>query len=135
MKALDTNVLARFFVDDPDDPEAARQRPAAISALSERAYVPITVLMEFEWVLRGFYEFPRAEIGAIFRALTGIEHVGIEDRGAALTALEAYAKGMDFADALHVARSGRATGFLTFDRRLAKGARKAGLGVEVEVLG
>ena len=52
MRALDTNVLARFFVDDPDDRQAARQRPAAIAALSERAYVPITVLLELEWVLR-----------------------------------------------------------------------------------
>jgi hypothetical protein len=27
MKALDTKVLARFFVDDADDAQAARQRP------------------------------------------------------------------------------------------------------------
>ncbi|MGE0803379.1 MAG: type II toxin-antitoxin system VapC family toxin, partial [Lautropia sp.] len=64
MRALDTNVLARFFVDDPDDPEAAGQRPAAIAALSERSFVPVTVLLEFEWVLRGFYGLARREIGA-----------------------------------------------------------------------
>ena len=29
MIALDTNVLARFYCDDPEDPEAARQRPIA----------------------------------------------------------------------------------------------------------
>ena len=91
------------------------------------------MLLEFEWVLRGFYEFKRAEISTIFRALVGVEHVSIEDRDAILTALGAYAKGMDFADALHVARSRKAAGFLTFDRKLAKGARKAGLGVEVDV--
>jgi predicted nucleic-acid-binding protein len=37
MKALDTNVLARFFVDDADDAQAARQRPAAIAALAQRS--------------------------------------------------------------------------------------------------
>lgn len=56
MRSLDTNVLARFFVDDADDAQAAKQRPAAIAALSERAFVSVTVLMEFEWVMRGFYD-------------------------------------------------------------------------------
>jgi predicted nucleic-acid-binding protein len=36
MRALDTNVLVRFFVDDADDAQAARQRPAAVAALAER---------------------------------------------------------------------------------------------------
>jgi hypothetical protein len=39
LKSLDTNVLARFFIDDPDDVEATSQRPAAVAALSERALV------------------------------------------------------------------------------------------------
>ncbi len=29
MIALDTNILARFYVDDPSDPEAVKQRPLA----------------------------------------------------------------------------------------------------------
>jgi len=48
MKSLDTNVLARSFIDDPDDAQALRQRPAAVIALSEPAYVTATVLLEFE---------------------------------------------------------------------------------------
>ena len=134
MIAVDTNVLARFFVDDPADAEAARQRPAAVAALSEPAFVCVTVLLEFEWVLRGFYEFPRVEIVRILRALVGIEHVAIEDRAACLRALDAYEAGMDFADALHVARCSRARAFRTFDRRLAKSARRAGLELTVEAL-
>ena len=55
MRALDTNVLARFFVDDADDAQATRQRPAAVAALSQRSFVSVTVLLELEWVLRGFY--------------------------------------------------------------------------------
>jgi predicted nucleic-acid-binding protein len=47
MKAIDTNVLARFFIDDGKDAEAAKQRPAA-AALFERAFVSVTVLLEFE---------------------------------------------------------------------------------------
>ena len=82
MKALDTNVLARFFVEDADDAEAAKQRPAAIAALSQSAYVSATVLLEFEWVLRGFYALKRRDIVKVMRALAGIQHVAIEDRSA-----------------------------------------------------
>lgn len=135
MKALDTNVLARFFVDDVDDVQAAAQRPAAAAALAERSFVPLTVLLEFEWVLRGFYELPRKDIVRVLRALAGIEHITLEDRDAVLVAVDAFDKGVDFADALHLVRSSRASGFATFDRRLAKRATSLGLVPPVEVLG
>ena len=35
MIALDTNILARFYVDDPADPEASRQRPIARRIVAE----------------------------------------------------------------------------------------------------
>jgi predicted nucleic-acid-binding protein len=134
VKALDTNVLARFFVDDPDDAEAARQRPAAVAALAQRSFVPVTVLLEFEWVLRGFYELPAKDITRVLRALASIEHVTLEDRDAVLVALDAHGRGLDFADALHLARSSRASAYATFDRRLAKRARTRGLQPPVELL-
>ena len=134
MKALDTNVLARFFIDDPDDAQAARQRPAAVAALSERAFVSVTVLLEFEWVMRGFYALPRRGIMKVLRALTGIEHITIEDRDAVLAALDACDAGLDFADALHLTRSARAAAFATFDQRLARRAKGLGLEPPVELL-
>ncbi len=54
MKAVDTHVLARFFVNDPDDPEAAKQRPAALHLMADRVFVSLSVVLEFEWVPRGF---------------------------------------------------------------------------------
>ena len=135
MKALDTNVLARFFVDDADDPQAARQRPAAIAALSDKAFVSITVLLEFEWVLRGFYSLPRKDVSRVLHALAGVEHVTLEDRPAVLSALDAYDNGLDFADAIHVLRGSRAAAFATFDRRLARRAKALALTPPVEVLG
>ena len=134
MKALDTNVLARFFVDDSDDPQAAAQRPAAIAALSQRAFVPVTVLLEFEWVLRGFYDLPSHAVAKVLRALASIPHVSLEDRAAVLMAIEGFEQGLDFADALHVARSARADGLATFDRRLARRARVLGKDWPVELL-
>jgi len=134
MRALDTNVLARFFVDDPHDEQATKQRPAAIAALSDRAFVSVTVVLEFEWVMRGFYDLARKDICKVLRALMTIEHVTVEDRDAVLIALDALDKGLDFADALHIARSGRATAFATFDQRLAKRATSLALTPPVELL-
>lgn len=135
MKALDTNVLARFFVDDPDDAQAVKQRPAAIAAMSGRAFVSVTVLLEFEWVMRGFYALPRRDVAAVMRALAGIEHISIENREAVLTALAAFEQGIDFADALHISRSVRAAAFTTFDRRLAKRAMALAMAPSIELLG
>jgi predicted nucleic-acid-binding protein len=135
MRALDTNVLARFFVDDADDAQAARQRPAAIAALAERSYVSVTVLLELEWVMRGFYELPARDASRVLRALASIEHITLEDRDAVLVAVDAFDGGLDFADALHLARSSRASGFATFDQRLAKRAKALALTPPVELLG
>ena len=134
MKSLDTNVLARFFVDDADDPQAAKQRPAAIAALSERALVTVTVVLELEWVMRGFYSLPRSGIARALRALAGIEHIVIEDRDAVLAALDAFDAGLDFADALHLARSSRASAFTTFDKQLARRAKRLAVSPPMELL-
>ena len=134
MRALDTNVLARFFVDDTDDAQAAKQRPAAIAALAGRSFVSVTVLLELEWVLRGFYELSTRDMSRVLRALASIEHVTLEDRGAVLVAVDAFDRGLDFADALHLARSSRASGFATFDQRLAKRAKGLALALPVELL-
>ena len=134
MRALDTNVLARFFVDDADDAQAAKQRPAAIAALAARPFVSVTVLLELEWVLRGFYELRPRDISRVLRALASIEHIKLEDRDAVLVAVDAFDKGLDFADALHLARSSRASGFATFDQRLAKRAKALALAPPVELL-
>jgi hypothetical protein len=39
MIAVDTNVLARFYCDDPDDPEARRQRPLARRTMLDSAAI------------------------------------------------------------------------------------------------
>ena len=68
------------------------------------------------------------------RALASIERITFEDRDALLVALDAFDKGLDLADALHIARSSRASGFATFDQRLAKRAKSLALTPPVEFL-
>jgi len=134
MKALDTNVLARFFIEDPDDAQAHKQRPAAMAAMGQRAYISITVVLEFEWLMRGFYKLSVPQITSVLRALLSIEHITVEARLELEQAVQAAEAGMDFADALHVLRSGRATGFLTFDQALVKRAAQTGLRPTAELL-
>jgi predicted nucleic-acid-binding protein len=134
MKAVDTNVLARFFIDDPEDNEAALQKAAAIRAMSQTVFVSISVVLEFEWVMRGFYALPRADITRVFKALCGLQHVTIEDRAIILAVIEAYHQGLDFADALHLARAQHCKAFVSFDKRLQKRAKIAGLQPVVEIL-
>ena len=134
MKAVDTNVLARFFVDDPEDPESARQRPQAARAMAGPVFVPVTVLLEFEWVLRGFYQLARVEVGRVLRALCGLENVSLEDRASVLAALDLHQGGLDLADALHLARSQHCEALVTFDRRLSSRAARAGAALNVQLL-
>ena len=125
MKAVDTNVLARFFVDDPDDGQARLQRKKAIEIMSGSVFVAITVMLEFEGVLRGFYDLTAVDNVKIFNALCSLDNVSIENREAVLQALDCHAAGMDFADALHLQLgSGRCGSFVTFDKKLANRARK-----------
>ena len=70
----------------------------------------------------------------VLRALAGIEHITLEDRAAVLTALDGFDQGRDFADALHLGRGARATGFTTFDPGLAKRAKRLSLVPPVELL-
>jgi len=72
--------------------------------------------------MRGFYELSRADIARVLLALASIEQISLEDRGAVLSAIDAFKHGFDFADALHRPRASQASSFVTFDRGLAKRA-------------
>jgi predicted nucleic-acid-binding protein len=95
----------------------------------------VTALLELEWVMRGFYELPARDVSRVLRALASIEHITLEDRDAVLVAVDAVDKGLDFADALHLARSTRVSGFAAFDQRLARRAKALALTPPVELLG
>lgn len=129
MIALDTNILARFYVDDPGDPEAVKQRPIARRVLTEspNLFVPLTVVLELEWVLRAFYRFDPTQIVRVFEHLLGLEQVNTEEADRIAAALPLTENGMDFADALHLAGSRHCQALYTFDDRgFARRARRLG---------
>ena len=116
MIALDTNVIVRLVTaDDPDQLRAARE-----VFQTGDLWICKTVLLETEWVLRYSYELTPATIREILRKLLGYSGLQVEDRNAVLQALGFYDQGVDFADALHLASSGEADRFATFDWPLAK---------------
>jgi predicted nucleic-acid-binding protein len=135
MNAVDSNVLAPFFVTDRDDSEAMKQHPAAVRAMSEKVFVSTSVVLEFEWVLRGFYELPKVQIARILEALCGLENVHLENRGKILTAMNGFQTGLDFADALHLANAGSCELFQSFDQKLKKKAKASGFALqEIELV-
>ena len=73
---------------------------------------------------RTSYGLEAAAIGRALATLAEIPSVEIESRADVLRALGWHARGMDIADALHLAVSGAASAFLSFDRAFAKHARK-----------
>ena len=119
MIALDTNILARYYVRDEADAESPRQHARVVKLLSGpgKFFVAKTVLLEFEWVLRGFYGHDRKEILTVFDHLRGLPMVRLEDAEVVGAAIESYRAGLDFADALHLASSGQCEKFVTFDDR------------------
>lgn len=119
MNGVDTNILARYYVQGDGDREAARQHPIAVRIIGKtpRLFVPKTVVLELEWVLRGFYEFTRTEILKVFDHLLALPNVTVEDEAVVERAVSHYRAGLDFADALHQASSTRCDEFLTFDDR------------------
>jgi predicted nucleic-acid-binding protein len=119
MIAVDTNILARFYCDDPDDPEAARQRPRARRLMvdSPAIFVPLTVILELEWVMRGLYEVPSDTFCATLEHLLGMPHVTVERWEHVKDAVDLHRQGLDFADALHWVSSAACSRLLTFDDR------------------
>ena len=137
MIGLDTNVLARYYVASEDAP-TQRQSLAAKALIDsgQRLFVAKTVLLELEWVLRGYYKSAPDEVQAVMNHLLGMPNLDIEDRVSLELASAALAQGFDFADALHHASCRHCTSMVTFDdKRFARRAHTAGWNPQVKVLG
>jgi predicted nucleic-acid-binding protein len=129
MRAVDTNLLTRYFRHDD-----ARQSPAARRVLAgESVFVPKTVTIEFEWVMRDVYGHPRMDIVRCLEILANLRNVALEDEDQVVAALRHYQQGLDFADALHIAASARCESFATFDEGLARRAARLKLRPAVTV--
>ena len=123
MVAIDTNILVRYLTGDHPQ-QAARAREIVDG---QPVFVPVTVVLETEWVLRSAYGFRPADVAGALRAFGGLPQVTIEDAATVAAAFDLAEQDLDFADALHLGRSAGREPFLTFDRRFVKAARAAGI--------
>lgn len=136
MIGLDTNILARYYIQDAADGEAQKQHEVARKLIESEQSLLVckTVLLELEWVMRGYYQFTTAEIMAVFNHLLSLEHVNLEDRACIEQAVANFELGFDFADALHHACYKGCDSVASFDdKKFARRAMRIGLNPAVIV--
>ena len=124
MASLDTNVLVRFLVrDDADQAAAATSLIRSAVRKGEPLFVPVTVLLELEWVLRSAFGFDKPAVLQALFGLLGSFDLAFESEGAIELALAQYERSAaDFSDGLHVALAQQAnqSPLWTFDKAAAK---------------
>ena len=88
-----------------------------------KLYIPITVMLELEWVLRSNFGFGKGQIINTMSSLLASVELSIEAEAAAEVALTLYQRNKaDFADCVHVALAHAAgeSPLWTFDRAASK---------------
>ena len=123
MIALDTNILARYLLDD--EPAQARVARRLLADAKAEYWIPISVVLELAWVLRRS-DSPRATVIERLRELLSLRNVRPQNADLVFQALRWAAQGLDLADAFHLVLSGKSERFVTFDEDLVKQARKLG---------
>ncbi len=121
MIAADTNVWARAYLND--DPVQARKSRSSLTAARSAGgvFVPLHVLAELSWVLRGRWD--RERVLSTIENLLQTRGVVVESPALAWRVLEASRKGsVGFADHLirEVAFESGASEVITFDKAFGR---------------
>lgn len=116
MKSIDTNVLARYVMQD--DPV---QSPIATTFLATQdCLVSDTVLLETAWLLSSRFQVGRHDLVATLRAIIDLPGVTVGDKHMIDWALDRFADGADFADMLHIVGARHSDAFVSFENDLIK---------------
>lgn len=124
MAALDTNVLVRYLVQD-DSAQLAAARKLIRKCVSEgqTLFVPVSVSLELEWVLRSNFGFTKGDVVETLSALLSAQELTFDSERALETALALYKKGQaDYSDCVHIALAVQAgeRPLWTFDKGASK---------------
>jgi predicted nucleic acid-binding protein len=114
-----------------DHPKQSPKARALIDSVD--VFVCTTVLLETEWVLRGVYGLTPVEVARALGAFAGLASVTLEDPALTAKALDWTVRGVDFADALHLAKAEGCDAMVSFDRRFTRAATKLS-NIEVRTL-
>jgi predicted nucleic-acid-binding protein len=115
--SVDTNILVTLLVRNTDPTYPHVERHFAQSFI----YIPPTVLLEAEWVIRTVYKWSRVEVSVALAKV--LELPNVETEKWVSKALDWSGRGLETADALHLAGSEGADHFYTFDRDLIRKGR------------
>lgn len=123
--SLDTNILVRLIVRD-DEHQTLTVAKLLVKHVNQASlFMPVTVALELEWVLRSRYKFKKTEVISALSALLMTFELVFESEGALEQALATYEdSSADFAESLHLALATKekALPFLTFDVSASKEA-------------
>jgi predicted nucleic-acid-binding protein len=122
---LDTNVLARYLLqDDPLQSPRANEVMGSLST-EEPGWVGLATILELVWVLSSKNRFDRLAISRTLDRILQLEDIVVEQAEYILEAVKQFRRcNADFADCL-IAASARAAGCtrtVTFDRIAARDA-------------
>ena len=124
MPALDTNVLVRYIVqDDAAQLAASKRLISRCVAEGSTLFVPVTVVLALEWVLRSGFAFGKDDVLMALSSLLSATELSFESERALEVALQLFRKSSaDFADCLHVSLAAQAgeQPLWTFDKGAAK---------------
>jgi predicted nucleic-acid-binding protein len=118
MVAIDTNVLVRLLTGD----DAAQFQSSQALFASEQVFIPETVLLESEWVLRAAFGLSPADITDAFKRILGLPNVVVANRQRLAQVIDWHQHGLDFADAMHLAFAQGQKKLKTFDAVFVKRA-------------
>lgn len=117
-------MLVRYLIqDDARQGLKARELVNGVLTRGESLFIPITVLLELEWVLRANFEFAKDRIILVISSLLAARELVFESEAAAEVALELFRQNRaDFADCIHIALAHAAgeSPLWTFDKAASK---------------
>ncbi|MGH8474269.1 MAG: type II toxin-antitoxin system VapC family toxin [Methylococcales bacterium] len=120
MVAIDTNIIVRLLTRDDIEQYKISRRLFE----TEEIFIPDTVILETEWVLRFAYEFTPKDICGSLRKLFGLSNVCLSNGQLIAQTLDWHENGLDFADAFHLSLSQQQSTLKTFDENFIKRSKK-----------
>lgn len=123
MAALDTNIIARYLLNDiPDHSERARNLLKSAARGDASLFLPASVFVEIAHLMTRRRSIPRQRVATALMQLLRLEGIHIQERNAVADALTFWETtgGVSFVDCYHLAltRSLGMSRIYTFDRKM-----------------
>jgi predicted nucleic-acid-binding protein len=118
MIGVDTNIIVRILTND--DPIQTAQAVQLVR--QSEIFVSTGVILETAWVLRKVHKLSAGAIIAGIARFCRASNVIVENRSVFDAAIEMAEKGIDIADALHLASAAKVDWYATFDQKFVKAA-------------